>query len=137
MSTETIVIATLLLLISTISTGVIIYWHTSTRGSWKQWPAGRSLMALLTIISLGHGWGGANRLLGDYALKQPILGVLYLCFAVALLIIGITIHKELARGEAKLLHPSHGPTTGSVAAVILATTTTTTTTTEESTDGNP
>lgn len=131
--TTTILVAILLLLMSSASTAVIIYWHFSTRGSWKQWPAGRSLMALLTIISLSHGWGGINRFLGDYALKQPILGVLYFCFAIVLVAVGITIHKELTRGKAKVLHPSNGPVTGGIAAVVLATTTTT----EESTDDKP
>ena len=29
---------------------VILYWHLSTKGTWKDWPAGRSLMTLLMII---------------------------------------------------------------------------------------
>lgn len=98
MSTS-IIVAALLLLIAAVSITVAIYWHLSTLGTWKQWPAGRSVMALLIIIGVSHGWGGTNRVLGDYALKQPILAGLYCVFAVALVMIGVTIHKEMATGK--------------------------------------
>lgn len=128
MTIETIIIATLLFIIGGTAATVVAYWHFTTKGSWKQWPAGQSLMALLIIIGVGHGWGGANRLLGDYALKQPILMCLYAVFALALVRIGITIHKEMVAGRAKLHTPEHGD---GVVALVIATTK------EETPNGNP
>lgn len=117
MNIETIIIATLLFIISGTAASVVLYWHITTKGSWKRWPAGRSLMALLIIICIGHGWGAVNRL-ADYPLKQTILMGLYAVFALALVRIGITIHKEMATGRAKL----HGKGPGEeVVALVIAT----------------
>lgn len=120
MSIEIIIVTALLLAISIIACIVILYWHTSTRGTWRQWPAGRSLMGLFVIIAAAFGWGGVNRMLGDYALKQPILTALYACFAVALAVIGLTIRKELTNGRARLAE--NPPTDTGVIAVVMATT---------------
>lgn len=121
MSIENTIVTILLLLVSTASITVILYWHLATHGTWRQWPAGQSLMGLLTIIAAGFGWGGVNRLLGDYALKQPILCFLYGGVVIALVMIGVTIHKELRLGRARVL-AKVPPATGPVA-VIVATTT--------------
>lgn len=127
MNIGNLIVTALLLSIFFISTTVILYWHISTRGTWRQWPAGRSLMGLLAIIAAGFGMGGVNRLLGDYAAKQPILAAVYAAFAVALIIIGFTIHKELALGRARIL--AKAPAATGPVAVIIATTT------EEKLDG--
>ena len=128
MSTENIIVTTLLLLISTTSISVIGYWHLATHGTWRQWPAGQSLMALLAIIAAGFGWGGVNRLLGDYALKQPILCVLYGGVVIALVMIGVTIHKEMAAGKARIAATEKKDHTGLVTIVVA-------TTPEEKSDG--
>ena len=39
-------------LVSAASATVMAYWWITTRGNWWQWPAGRSLMALLAIITV-------------------------------------------------------------------------------------
>lgn len=112
MSNQYFITLTLLALISLISSAVIIYWHTTTRGSWRHWPAGRSLMGMLIIIAVGFGVGALNRLLGDYAAKDYILTGLYASFVGALVVIGLTIRKEMRAGKARLrgkLNPASGP----------------------------
>lgn len=128
MSMITIITTSLLLLIFVLSVTVITYWHLATHGTWRKWPAGQSLMALLTIIALGFGWGGVNRLLGDYALKQPILLVLYGLFAVGIAMIGVTIHKEMAAGKERQAAKAPEEQTGLITIVVA-------TTNEENTDG--
>ena len=103
---------------------VILYWHLSTKGTWKDWPAGRSLMALLAIIAVGYAWRGVNRLVGDYPLEEPLLLVLYCAIVLALAQIGLTIRRELRAGRARVItSESPADNTGPVA-IILATTTT-------------
>ena len=128
MSIIAIFTTSLLLLIFVLSVTVIIYWHLATRGTWRKWPAGQSLMALLTIIALGFGWGGVNRLLGDYAWKQSILLVLYGLFAVGIAMIGVTIHEEMAAGKKRQAAKAPEDQTGLITIVVA-------TTNEEKTDG--
>lgn len=102
MTTQYFVTMVLLAVISIIASWVIIYWHTITRGSWRQWPAGQSLMTMLIIIAVGFGVGAANRLIGDYHVKDFILMGLYAAFAGALVVIGLTIRKEMRAGKQRL-----------------------------------
>jgi uncharacterized BrkB/YihY/UPF0761 family membrane protein len=108
----------LTLLTSLVAFWVIIYWHFTTKGTWREWPAGRSLMGLLAIIAFGFGYGVVNQVFGSggYPAKPYIGLVLYLVFVSAIIFIGITIRKEMIRGKAKAKHPtSHvPPTTGAI-----------------------
>lgn len=93
--------------------GVIAYWWIATRGSWMQWPAGRSLMGLLLIITVIAGWAGLNTtvLPPKYDIKVPSYFILYGVLELALLIIGVTIHREMKRGKARLQEKKpHNPT---------------------------
>jgi hypothetical protein len=95
--------------VSLISFEIIWYWHKETKGTWKKWPAGRSLMGLLAIIGVAFGYGIINQLLGQYP-ARPFLGfVLYAAFVAALLVIRFTIRKELIAGRQRN-EPTHtGP----------------------------
>ena len=89
-------------IVSGLALETVIYWHRSTKGTWKQWPAGRSLMYLLLIIGVGFGYGIINQFLGQYA-ARPFVGFgLYLLFIAALIIIRLTIRAEMRRGQRKL-----------------------------------
>lgn len=107
--------------IALVAAAVVVYWHLATRGTWRHWPAGRSLMGLLAIITVGFGFGVINRFLGDYPAKFPLATALYAAFLGALIFIGSTIRAEMragkARANAKKNHPSTAPVT-----IVVATT---------------
>lgn len=110
---QTPLINSLLLgLISLTAFIVIFYWHGATRGTWKHWPAGRSLMGLLGIIAVGFGYGVVNALIGPAGYPgKPVIGfALYFVFVGAIIFIGATIRKEIRRGRSKERHPSNPPT---------------------------
>lgn len=128
MSADT-TIAILQTLIAAIAASVIVYWHVATRGAWSHWPAGRSLMALLGIITVGHAWRGVNRLVGaEYVSKDPVSVVLYAVFAMTLVLVGFTIRRELRAGKARVVVADEEPAdpsdlpTGMVAVVLTTTT---------------
>jgi hypothetical protein len=88
--------------VSLIAFETVLYWHRNTKGTWKEWPAGRSLMYLLLIIAFGFGYGVVNQFLGQYA-ARPFVGLgLYLLFIGALIIIRFTIRAEMRRGDRRL-----------------------------------
>lgn len=99
MSTLFIVVTALKITVALTAAWTIFYWHISTKGAWRKWPAGRSLMSLLAIICIGYCWRVVNRLVPDYALEEPLLGMLYICFSIALIRISRTIRKELAAAK--------------------------------------
>lgn len=118
MNTNDIISAVLLGVISGVATWVIIYWHIATKGTWRQWPAGRSLMGLLTIISVGFGYGVVNRFVGSWPGRPVVSILLYTLFVAAIIVIGLTIRKEMRTGKAKAASkfPIHtGPVTVIVA----------------------
>jgi hypothetical protein len=112
-------ITTILLgIISAVATWVIAYWHITTKGTWKEWPAGRSLMGMLGIISVGFGYGVINRFLGEWPGRAAFSMVLYALFVWAIVWIGLTIRKEMRFGKKRLNNkfPIHtGPVTVVVA----------------------
>jgi hypothetical protein len=107
-------------LISAIAFTIIIYWWRATRGTWKDYPAGRSLMGLLGIIAVGFGWGFLSRIVGDYPGRNVIAVLMYLTFISALVYIGITIRQEMRYGKQRL--NSKEPTTSGPVTVIVAAT---------------
>jgi hypothetical protein len=100
--------------ISLVALETVWYWHRGTRGTWKEWPAGRSLMYLLLIIGVGFGYGVVNQLLGQYAIRPFIGTALYLAFIGALLIIRLTIRAEMRRGQRTPLKTVLPTTTGPI-----------------------
>jgi hypothetical protein len=75
-------------------------------------------MGLLGIISVGFGYGVANRFLGDWAGKAAFTMALYALFVWAIIWIGLTIRKEMRFGKKRSTtkHPIHtGPVTVVVA----------------------
>jgi uncharacterized membrane protein YfcA len=104
----------LLFIVAAVATETVIYWHRKTRGTWREWPAGRSLMYLLIIISSGFGYGVINRFLGDYPARNLVSFVLYALFIGALLVIRKTIAAEMRRGRDKPLTTKLPTTTGPV-----------------------
>lgn len=97
--TQPLLVVALIALVSAIAFETIIYWHRSTKGTWREWPAGRSLMYLLVIIASGFGFGVVNQFFGQYPLR-PIVGfILYGLFIAALIVIRLTIRVEMRRGQ--------------------------------------
>lgn len=104
-------------LVSVTATWVIVYWHIATKGTWRGWPAGRSLMGLLGIISVGFGFGTINRFI-EIPLGKTFVGVLlYALFEAAIIFIGLTIRKEMRRGKKKIVSKSPDRT-GPVAIIV-------------------
>lgn len=89
-------------IVSLVAFETIIYWHRNTKGTWRDWPAGRSLMYLLLIIAFGFGYGVINQMLGAYPARAIIGVVLYVLFIGALIVIRCTIHAEMRRGKKRL-----------------------------------
>jgi hypothetical protein len=115
---NSLITAILLGIISLVATWVIVYWHVATKGTWKEWPAGRSLMGLLGIISVGFGYGVLNRFLGDWPGRAVFSMFLYAAFVGAIVFIGHTIRKEMRSGKkrTRAKYPIHtGPVTVVVA----------------------
>jgi hypothetical protein len=105
--------AVLLGAVTLAASWVIVYWHLATKGTWREWPAGRSLMGLLGIIAVGFGFGVVNRII-PMPLGKTIVGVgLYALFVGSIIFIGLTIRKELSIGRSKEHHPAH-PDTGTI-----------------------
>jgi hypothetical protein len=109
-----------MLAVAATAIAVIIYWWIITRGSWMQWPAGRSLMGLLAIIAVIAGWAGLNTLIlpPRYPLKIVSYLALYGVLEVALMVIGLTIHREMKRGKARLLEKRPNNPTGPVTVTV-------------------
>ena len=118
MTIQDIISAALLGVISVVAGWVAIYWHVSTRGTWKEWPAGQSLMGLLAIITVGFGFGVFNRLMGQYP-GRAILGlILYALFVGAIIWIGLTVRREMRNGKARTKGKYPESHTGPVTVVV-------------------
>lgn len=117
MTIQEIISAVQLGVIAAVAAWVAIYWHIATKGTWRDWPAGQSLMGLLTIIAVGFGFGVINRFLGSYPAKATIMLILYTLFVTAIIWIGLTVRKEMRRGKAKQRskYPTH---TGPVSVIV-------------------
>jgi hypothetical protein len=117
MSVNDIISAALLGVISIVAGWVAVYWHLATKGTWRQWPAGRSLMGLLAIIAVGFGFGVVNRFMGMYPGRSVVGIVLYALFVAAIVVIGLTVRSEMRAGKKKQREkkPTH---TGPVVVVV-------------------
>jgi len=118
MNIQDIISALLLGVISVVAGWVAIYWHIATKGTWREWPAGQSLMGLLSIITVGFGYGVINRFIGQWAGRSIVSLILYALFVGAIIWIGLTVRKEMRRGKARIRdkYPTHtGPVTVTVA----------------------
>jgi small-conductance mechanosensitive channel len=118
MNLNDIISAVLLGIISLVAGWVAVYWHVATKGTWRQWPAGRSLMGLLAIITVGFGFGVVNRFLGQYPARSAVGIILYTLFVGAIIIIGLTVRAEMRAGKRKLRQKkpdANGPVTVTVA----------------------
>lgn len=112
----------LMFAVALVAAADMVYWWVKTRGTWRQWPAGRSLMGLLFIIVLISGWAGLNTSVFPkaYAWKSESYALLYLLLFTALLVIGFTIRSEMRKGKAPLY--SKDPAQTGPVKVILAST---------------
>lgn len=114
----------LMMIVSLTALAVIIYWWVATRGSWMEWPAGRALMGLLGIIVIISGWAAMNTLWlkGPYPGKAHLYFALYAALEVSLLIIGITIKREMRRGRERRRQVKRDKQTGPITVVVASTT---------------
>lgn len=112
-----------MLLVSGTAAAIVIYWWVVTRGSWMQWPAGRSLMGLLLIITVITAWAGLNTFVLPPRYDGKILSyfALYAIFEVALIVIGATIHREMKRGKARLKQKKPHNPSGPVSVIVAST----------------
>ena len=111
--------ALVIALLGPLALAVMFYWHRATKGSWKLWPAGRSLMTLLGVIVIITVNAAVNVMLPRYPGKVELYFGLYLLLLAALIHIGFTIRAEMRAGKARLLekrpHSPSGPVTVTVA----------------------
>ena len=112
--------ALLIGLVSLTAIAVMIYWHIVTHGSWRQWPAGRSLMILLFVIATITANAGINIFLPRYPGKVVLYFALYLVMQAALIGIGFTIRSEMRRGKARLQN-KHSEFNGPVIVTVATT----------------
>lgn len=105
-------------LVGLATLGVMIYWHIVTKGTWKQWPAGRSLMLLLTIITIITLNTTVNILLPAYWGKIELYFSLYAVLLFAIGFIGWTIRSEMRKGKARLQRKKTPPPTGPINVVV-------------------
>lgn len=59
---------------------VVIFWHTSTKGSWKNQAAGRSLMLLLVVLILTTGAVVLYRIYLDIYPWTSIISIIFYIF---------------------------------------------------------
>lgn len=110
MTTLYIINAVLIGAVSLVALTIMVYWHRATRGGWKLYPSGRSLMGLLGIIFFITLNAAVQITLPPsipLMAKAVFYFFLYLVFIFALVSIGLTIRKEIRIGQAKESHPSH------------------------------
>jgi hypothetical protein len=105
-------------LVALVTLGLMVYWHVATRGSWKLWPAGRSLMILLGVITIITANAAINVLLPRYPGKVGLYFGLYLLLLAALIGIGFTIRSEMRKGKARLLEKKPEDPTGPVTIIV-------------------
>lgn len=104
--------------VALVTLALMIYWHVKTKGSWRLWPAGRSLMQLFGVILIITTNAAVNILIPLYPGKIALYFGLYLLLLAALIKIGFTIRSEMRIGQAKRQdkNPSStGPITVTVA----------------------
>lgn len=87
-------------LVSLSAAGVMAYWWIVTKGRWWDWPAGRSLMALLAIISVITGNAVIHSVfpIGP-ASKTITYALLYVLMLSCMGLIGCTIRTEMRKGQ--------------------------------------
>lgn len=95
----------------------IVYWHRASKGNWKLWPAGRSMMVMLAIIGVAFAFGVVNNTIGPYEARPYVGTFLYSLFIAALILIRITIRKEMLIGKA-IDREEAGPVTGPVVVTV-------------------
>lgn len=97
--TSPLFIVALIGIVALVALETVVYWHVVTGGTWRDWPAGRSLMYLLLIIAGGFGFGTLNQFLGQYPARPLVSFALYALFISALIVIRLTIRAEVKRGN--------------------------------------
>jgi cation transport ATPase len=110
-----------MLIVSGTAIAVMAYWWIATKGSWMDWPAGRSLMGLLLIIAVISGWAGLNTTILPSRYDGKILSyfALYAALEAALVVIGVTIRREMKRGAERARKKlQEKPHTGPVTVVV-------------------
>jgi hypothetical protein len=109
-----------MLIVAGTAIAVMAYWWAATKGSWMDWPAGRSLMGLLAIIAVISGWAGLNTIVLPPRYDGKIISyfVLYGLLETALVIIGVTIRREMKRGAERARKKQEKPSTGPVTVVV-------------------
>jgi hypothetical protein len=105
-------------MVALVTAGLMGYWHLSTRGSWKLWPAGRSLMILLAVITVITANAAVHIVVPKYPGKVELYFALYLLLLAALIGIGFTIRSEMRKGKARLLEKKPKDPTGPVTITV-------------------
>lgn len=105
-------------LVGLVTIGLMIYWHRATGGSWKLWPAGRSLMQLFGVIVIITGNAAINVMVPRYPGKVELYFGLYLLLLAALIRIGFTIRSEMRKGKARQREKQPHHTTGPISVIV-------------------
>lgn len=87
----------LILLVCLSTVGVMIGWHTLTRGVWRQHAAGRALMGLLATQSAITGLATASSFFPEFPGRAHVYLTLYVLLIGSVWWIGWTIFREQHR----------------------------------------
>lgn len=94
-------------LVALTALAVMVYWHVTVRGAWRNYPAGRTQMHLLAIIFFITANAAVQSLiLLPIMVKATFYFALYIVFAIALARVGLNIRSEVRRYDAMTGHPS-------------------------------
>lgn len=86
--------------VAAAAVSVMAYWWCKTRGAWWDWPAGRSVMALLAIITAITTNAVVHSLIKfPPEVKTVTYSVLYIGMLSSISLIGGTIRAEMLRGQ--------------------------------------
>ena len=83
--------AVIIAAVAVTTLAVMIAWHVRSRGAWRHYPAGRSVMTLLGIQFVILANAAVSSLVGPYPGKALVYAALYLFLEAAVVGVGLSI----------------------------------------------